>query len=213
MGKLTNGINGPFVGKVGTVVGSSWKGIPYMKGTYKKRTGRASLQEKSNRNKFAMAQRWLKPVISFVREGFKNYSPTVEGFLAAKSWLLLHSFEGTQPDISINPALVKLSHGSLPLPAGIRVEKGAGNRLQFSWNPATTEGVHGKDQAMLLAYGAAGDDSSVVSDIPGQFRETGAGSLKLPEGKKMTYHIYLAFLAYDRSRQSDSVYLGAVDAQ
>jgi hypothetical protein len=66
---------------------------------------------------------------------------------------------------------------------------------------------------MLLAYGAAGDDSSVVSDIPGQFRETGAGSLRLPEGKKMTYHIYLAFLAYDRSRQSDSVYLGAVDAE
>ena len=77
---------------------------PYTKGSYKKRTGRASLQEKGNRNKFAMAQRWLKPVISFVREGFKNYSPTVEGFLAAKSWLLLHSFEGTQPDISINPA-------------------------------------------------------------------------------------------------------------
>jgi hypothetical protein len=27
MRKLTNGINGPFVGKVGTVVGSSRKGI------------------------------------------------------------------------------------------------------------------------------------------------------------------------------------------
>ena len=112
MGKLINGINGPFLGKVGNGIGSSWKGIPYIKGPYKKRTGKASEGEKGNRNKFGMAQRWLQPALPFVREGFKNYSPTVDGFLAAKSWLLLHSFEGIQPDISINPALVKLSHGS-----------------------------------------------------------------------------------------------------
>ena len=132
MGKLINGINGPFLGKVGTASGSSWKGIPYIKGPYKKRTGKASKEEKGNRNKFAMAQRWLQPALSFVRQGFKNYSPTVDGFLAAKSWLLLHSFEGTQPDISINPALVKLSHGSLPLPANIRVEKINGSQLVVS---------------------------------------------------------------------------------
>jgi len=61
MGKLINGINGPFPGKVGTSIGSSWKGIPYIKGPYKKRTGKASKEEKGNRNKFAMAQRWFQP--------------------------------------------------------------------------------------------------------------------------------------------------------
>ena len=208
MGKLINGINGPFPGKVGTGIGSSWKGIPYIKGPYKKRTGKASEGERGNRNKFAMAQRWLQPVLDFVREGFKNYSPTVDGFLAAKSWLLLHSFEGIQPDISINPALVKLSHGSLPLPANIRVEKINGSRLQFSWDPASIEDSHPKDQVMLLAYDIDHRQTNIV--IPGQFRETGTDSMTLRPMKMRTYHIYLAFVAPDRSRQSDSVYLGSI---
>jgi hypothetical protein len=208
MGKLINGINGPFLGKVGPSIGSSWKGIPYIKGPYKKRTGRASREEKGNRNKFAMAQRWLQPALPFVRQGFKNYSPTVDGFLAAKSWLLLHSFEGIQPDISINPALVKLSHGSLPLPANIRVEKINGSQLQFSWDPARIEDSHPRDQVMLMAYDI--DHGQVSTVIPGQFRETGADSMQLSPQKKRTYHIYLAFVAQDRSRQSDSVYLGAI---
>jgi len=208
MGKLINGINGPFLGRVGTGIGSSWKGIPYIKGSYKKRTGKASKEEKGNRNKFAMAQRWLQPVLDFVREGFKNYSPIVDGFLAAKSWLLLHSFEGIQPDISINPALVKLSHGSLPLAANIRVEKINGSQLQFSWDPASIEDSHPKDQVMLLAYDIDHRQADIV--IPGQFRETGADSMPLHPTKMKTYHIYLAFVAPDRSRQSDSVYLGAI---
>lgn len=37
MGQLTHGINGPVKGKVGAIIGSSWKGIPYVKGPYKKR--------------------------------------------------------------------------------------------------------------------------------------------------------------------------------
>jgi hypothetical protein len=208
MGKLINGINGPFLGKIGTAIGSSWKGIPYVKGPYKKRTGRVSPEEKGNRNKFGMAQRWLQPTLDFVRQGFKNYSPTVDGFLAAKSWLLLHSFEGTQPDIFINPALVKLSHGSLPLPANINVEKKNGSLLQFSWDPANKEGGYSKDQVMMLAYDI--DHRSAIIEFPGQFRETGTDSLLLPALEMKTFHIYLAFLAYDRSSQSDSVYLGTI---
>ena len=55
MDKLINGINEPFPGKVGTASGSSWKGIPYIKGPYKKRTGKAGKEEKGNRNKFAFS--------------------------------------------------------------------------------------------------------------------------------------------------------------
>src|ERR1700676_3698466 len=104
MGRLVNGINGPFVGKVGSVIGSSWKGVPYMKGVYKQRTGKVGPGEQANRNKFRLA----------------------------KSWLLLHSFEGIQPDISINPALVKLSHGSLPLSADLMVELINESQIKFS---------------------------------------------------------------------------------
>jgi hypothetical protein len=209
MAKFNNGIMGPFTGKVGAVIGSSWKGIPYMKKLYKKRTKSPSAGEKANREKFKMAQLWLKPLTDFVRQGFNNYSPTVQGFLAAKSWLLRHSFEGKDPDISINPELVKLSHGTLPLPENIKVEKRNENELYFTWNPAHVPDGNLKDQVMLLAYDLTSPHPA-VENLNGQFRETGAEKAELPLTEGKTYHIYFAFVAHDRSRQSDSVYLGVI---
>jgi Family of unknown function (DUF6266) len=55
----------------------------------------------ANRNKFAMAQAWLKPLLPFVREGFNGYGTTVEGYLTAKSWLLQNCFMGIAPHISM----------------------------------------------------------------------------------------------------------------
>ena len=83
MAKFPSGINGPFVGKLGNLVGSTWKGIPYVK-TVNERTTPATDDEKSNRQKFALAQRWLRPLLDFVRQGFKGYSTTVEGFVSCQ---------------------------------------------------------------------------------------------------------------------------------
>src|SRR5690242_11507600 len=123
MATYTNGITGDFSGKVGTVIGSSWKGKPYMKSLHKKRTIPAHKMEQLNRNKFAMAHQWLQPITFFVRAGFKGYTDTVEGFLAAKSYLLKNAFEGVGDELVINPALMKVSYGDLPLPTNITAVK------------------------------------------------------------------------------------------
>lgn len=89
MGRYKDGINGAFKGKVGSVVGCSWKGINYMRSLPKTRTSTVlSEAEQANRQKFTIAHAWLKPLKDVIRLGFKNYSPTIEGFLAAKSYLL-----------------------------------------------------------------------------------------------------------------------------
>src|SRR5882724_9425976 len=137
MGKLIIGINGPVQGKIGTIVGSSWKGVPYVKGPYKKHTRKAAEGAARNRSKFALAHYWLQPLKVFVREGFRGYAERVEGFNAAKSYLLLHAFEGAAPNVTINPALVKVSSGNLPLPTGIAVSKAAAGQLSFTWDTIT----------------------------------------------------------------------------
>src|SRR6478736_3248269 len=168
MGKLINGIYGSFEGKVGAVVGSSWKGIPYIKSAYKKRTKKVSEKELANRNKFAMAQAWLQPLLPFVREGFKGYSKTVEGYLAAKSYLLQHCFTGVTPNINIDASLMKVSYGDLPLAANIKVKQGKNGVLQFTWNKAAVKGTSGQDQVMLLAYDV--DHKTAYYNLTGQFR-------------------------------------------
>jgi hypothetical protein len=208
MARLITGINGPFIGKVGTVVGSSWLGIPYMKAKYKRKK-RAGKKEKENRSKFAMAHFWLQPLLKFVREGFKDFSPRSRGFNAAKSYLLKNAFEGEQPDIRINPALVKLSAGDLPLSGNITAEKSGPEKISFTWDKAEIRGSDRYDQVMLVAYSIK--DRKVFYNITGQFRNTGADTLSVYEGK--TYHLWLAFTAADRSRQSDSVYLGEMNME
>jgi hypothetical protein len=207
MARFTQGINGPFTGRVGTVIGSSWRGMPYMKSYHKERTTKISKKEQQNRNKFAMVHSWLQPLLPFVREGFKNYSLRSYGFNAAKSYLLKNAIEGVQPDIFINPALVKLSAGSLPLSPGIVAEKSGPAEIRFSWDTAAVIDGSPDDQVMIVAYNVNIEfDPLLPYKVTGQFRSTGADTLKVDPGA--SYHLYLAFNAHDRSRQSDSVYLG-----
>lgn len=206
MGKLINGIHGSFEGKVGAVVGSSWKGIPYIKSRHKKRTRKVSDKELANRDKFTMAQAWLKPLLPFVREGFKGYSKTVEGYLAAKSYLLHNCFTGIKPNISIDSSLMKVSYGDLPLPANIKVKKGKNNALQFTWSKAAVKDTSGLDQVMLLAYDVG--NKMIYFTLTGQFRNVGSDVLMIDSTPGRSYQLYLAFTAADRSRQSNSVYLG-----
>ncbi|THU32465.1 hypothetical protein FAM09_27110 [Niastella caeni] len=210
MAKFTEGINGPFKGKVGTVIGASWKGIPYMRSRPKKRTSEPSEREMANRKKWAMSQFWLQPVLDFVQLGFKGYSPKSEGFVAAKSYLMKNAFESEGPDIHINPALVKVSAGDLPLPATMQITQLEARLIQFTWDTAFPgEKAHEGDQVMLLAYNI--DDGDADCNLIGQLRKNGSDVLKLSKNAAGTFHLYAAFNAYDRSRQSDSMYLGTVE--
>jgi Family of unknown function (DUF6266) len=205
MGRLLGGVNGQIQGKVGQISGSSRNGIPYIKGPYKSRTKTVSKKELFNRKKFAAAQVWLAPLLDFVREGFKGYSQRSQGFVAAKSWLLKNGFTGEKDDLRIDPALVKVSWGDLPNPEDIAVALTETGDLKFTWNPAN-DGSRYSDQIMMLAYDV--ERGYATLNTTGQLRRTGADILQLDRTNGNHFHVYAAFNAADRSRQSDSVYLG-----
>lgn len=208
MGKLIGGLNGPFIGKVGEVVGSSRNGIPYMKGLYKKRKKDVSQEEIFNRRKFATAQLWLKPLLPFVRVGFNGYSGKTGGFISAKSHLMRNTLKTDGNEIIIDPALVKVSYGDLPMAEGAAFSRTGPNELTFSWEPVTMQSEHGRDQVMMLAYCI--EEAKVVYLFPGQFRCVGQDILPIYQDMAAgsVLHIYIAFIASDRNRQSTSLYLG-----
>lgn len=93
MAKFNDGINGPFKGKVGTVVGVTWKGIHCMRSLPKERTSAPTKAQQANRKKWTLSQSWLQPITEFVRIGWKGYSQKSERFIAAKSHLMKNAFE------------------------------------------------------------------------------------------------------------------------
>lgn len=212
MAKFNEGINGPFSGKVGKVIGCSWKGIPYIRALPKKRSSKPSEKEMVSRKKWALSQQWLQPVLPIVQIGFKGYTLKSEGFVAAKSYLMKHAFEGEGSEIRINPALVKISAGNLPLPLIIQATRQDEYLVQFTWDTAhPNDEASSYDQVMLLAYDV--DNGETDYSLPGELRKKGSAILELSPYDPGTYHLYAAFVAYDRGRQSDSIYLGTVDVE
>ena len=105
--------------------------------------------------------------------------------------------------IVIDPALVKISHGNLPLPANIECVVQQSNIFRISWTPSYTNGY---DQLMVLAYDI--ENGRAEGKIYGNDRMNGEQLVPVlaPVGKN--FHIYIGFISGDRSRQSDSMYMG-----
>jgi hypothetical protein len=208
MAKIPLGINGPIVGTVGSVVGSSWKGEGHIKKKYKTRTKKITQKELGNRDKFGEGQFWLQPLTQFLRTGFRSTTARITGFNAAKAYLSYNAWEGTGADMRINPALMKVSVGKLPLSNDLAVEKSADGSLVFSWSPEEVPGGSRFDQVMMMAYDI--DNKVAVGVTTGQLRRAGSDTLPMNPPKGTTWHIYMAFNGFDRTTQSDSVYMGTI---
>lgn len=211
MAILRNGPNGGLSGKFGSVIGYRLNGQDIIKGLPKKRKKKRnpSKREQANRDKFAQMQAWLKPLLGFLQIGFKSYAPTFQGFVAAKSYNSKHAFMQKDDGSSyIDPALALVSFGSVVLPQTMNMEL-KDNEIVFTWS---TEGHYeGIDLAMVMAY--VPETGSVRYDLAAAKRYTGIAALLMPnEFIGQEVHVYLAFVAYDHSAQSNSHYLGVIKA-
>jgi len=106
MGTIKKGILGGFSGKVGTVVGASWKGIAYMRSLPQKVKNPRTLGQRMQRSKFALTLALLQPMTAFLRTGWKLYAHKQSPFNAAMSYAINNAVTGTYPDYDIDPSKV-----------------------------------------------------------------------------------------------------------
>ena len=83
MGKINLGILGSFSGKVGNVVGGSWKGISYMRAKASSVSNPRTDGQMGQRSKFALVLGILKPMTGFIRVGYKRFTIKQTAFNAA----------------------------------------------------------------------------------------------------------------------------------
>ena len=93
MGTIKQGILGGFSGKVGTVIGGSWKGISYMRSQAQSIKNPRTDAQMSQRTKFALALSFLKPMTELLRTGFKLYAKKKTAFNAAMSFTLANGLK------------------------------------------------------------------------------------------------------------------------
>ncbi|MBB6237535.1 hypothetical protein HDC90_002157 [Pedobacter sp. AK013] len=150
MATYSKGANGAFSGKVGSVIGSNWRSIDYLKGLPKKSSKPSTEPQLAQRSKFALAPLYLSPIKDILNIGFKDKQLNkLTGYNAAVKIFLNQAISGDYPDFVIDFSQVLLSKGSLSVFHGLNASL-QGADIVLNW------------QGVLNRYNAFTDDLLTV---------------------------------------------------
>jgi hypothetical protein len=209
MARFKKGILGGFSGKVGNVVGGSWKGIDYMRSLSQRRKGNPTPAQQAQQAKFKLAVQFLQPFSAVLSIGFRDQAVAMTGPNSAMRLVMGNAILGDYPDYSIDYAKVLISRGDLPNAAEASVSA-AGTTLGFTWSD-NSDGVRATptDQALLVVYCP---ELKQVEWRLNTAQRAGAGAtLEVPAFAGMEVQVWLSFVRADGRKTANSRHLGAVN--
>lgn len=209
MAIIEGGINGPFRGKIGSVIGYTLNGQNVIR-SVGRRTRPFTKLELLNQAKMKVTSAFLGPIKPFVKFGFQAQAPKgsrVGAFQLAQSQVRKYALEiDSEGNPFVNPAKVLISKGDLepPLNCSVRAE---GNRLFFRWDYLKASTYH---RLITLAYD--GDSFRFFRDL-GAEQSSGEDTWDLRglDSLEQPLHVYAAFRHTMTGELSNSVYCGAIE--
>lgn len=207
MGTIKQGILGGFSGKVGTVIGSSWKGISYMRGRAQNVKNPRTEGQMEQRSKFSLTLEFLKPITAYIRAGYKMYANKQTAFNAAMSYIVKNAVSGIYPNYMLDFSQVLVSRGSLTQPLNANATMAAG-KVSISWTDNSGQGdAQPIDVAMPLAFNT--DKGEAVFSTNSDTRADQLAELTFPaDWVGDTVEIYIGFISADGINVANSLYLG-----
>jgi len=209
MGTIKQGILGGFSGKVGNIVGASWRGIDYIRSMPASVHNPRTEAQVSQRNRFSLVGKMLKTIVPIIRIGFAGSVGTGKSaFSVAMSYNVKNAVIGLFPDFEINFDAVKISSGDLYGAANAEASSAAGS-ISFVWDTDLLNNAAATDKVILLAFNAVTGEASY--DMNAATRADGSGSLAVPpawDGGQVD--TYLALTSADGKIVSNSVYTGRI---
>ncbi|MBO7625641.1 MAG: hypothetical protein J6S82_10140 [Bacteroidales bacterium] len=208
MGTIKQGILGGFSGKVGTVVGGSWKGITYMRSMPESVANPRTEKQQKQRSKFSLVQSFLRPIMPVIRIGYRGMADRQTAYNAATSHILKNAITGTYPNFTISYPNVLIAKGGLPNVSGTAAKNG-GN-IVFTWTNNSGEGAAlATDVAYAVVYNASRNEAACSNEAV-----SSAGTVSVAvqagwvTGNKLEAYLFLT--SADESEVSTSVFLGEI---
>ena len=153
MGIINQGILGGFSGKVGNVVGGSWKGIDYMRIMPSSVANPQTPAQLDHRKKFSVTMSFLQPLTQFLRVGFKNFAVRMSGINAAMSYNYHNALTGTYPDYAIDYPIALVARGNLAPALNQVAASTVAATILFTWDDNSSEiGASALDKSLLVVY-------------------------------------------------------------
>ena len=207
MGIINKGILGGFSGTVGTVVGSTWKGITYMKSQPAKRSAPSSPAQLDQQAKFTTAMKYVQSMSGLVMTSFRNYAVKMTGVNNAFSYTLKNAITGSYPNYTIDYSLSLISRGDLPNATTPSAVASASHIVTFNWTNNTGIGkAKANDKAILAVYCPEFNQTLYTTGSAARSVGTDTLDATLFAGKQV--ETYIGFISEDGKDIANSVYTG-----
>ena len=217
MATFHQGVHGLVRGRIGSVVNTIWRRIGIMRIIPASVSNPRTPAQVAQRTKFALVVQFLRPLLRFVKIGFKGYAVRQTAFNAAMSYHMQHAVVGEFPDQAIDFSLVRVSQGTLPRALSAQATALGERKVSVSWDPKSDfRDVNPNDQAIIVAYNP--DKEHVNYWLDAGVRGDEETEVVMPQAYTGdTVHIYLLFgaiadLVHSGTHEtiSNSVYAGGV---
>lgn len=209
MGKIKKGILGGFSGKVGAVVGASWRGIDYMRGLPRLSKKPRSEGQNAQTSKMRLFRGFLLGIDNIVAKCFQNYSQYTE-MNAALSYNMIHAVTGNYPEFVVDfPALV-FAKGELLGSWNPKAISKKANQVTVSWKNRTFCNMSaGDNEVNIIIYDSETNQFHVFENVG--LRSDKSITLAVPgDVSGNTMHCYLSFYSTKFKISSTNEYLGEI---
>lgn len=217
MATYKQGVHGDFSGRVGNIVGSSWKGRSVMKIRPAKVNNPRTPAQQANRGRFSLMGRFLSTQSRLIRIGWNAVAQNTTAFNEAMRYNLSEAIDGEHPDLFIDFSKVKLSHGQLPVPANLQVTAASSQSLNLVWENNSNQPLsNGSDLLMVGLYDQLSGEGYTLT---GSFtRQQEAALIILPDNwKNRTVEVFVFLVSTlgigslkSAEHISSTVYAGSV---
>ena len=207
MAIISKGILGGFHGKVGEIVGSSWRGINVIR-SLPKRVKRASTEKQIiQRAKFSLVIAFIKPLREFLLKSYNDRSlKQLTSTNLISSEILREAVKGEYPNLILDYSKITISKGSLtqlPDLNYVKTEK----TLDLTWK--SNEGLLGETKALNVFGIIFSEKNRNFSLIKIGTYNLLKGSINLDTYKKGEKFVVWLFNSDEPNvKFSDSIFLG-----
>ncbi|ADY52749.1 hypothetical protein Pedsa_2197 [Pseudopedobacter saltans DSM 12145] len=213
MAILKEGINGPFSGKVGSIVGYQLNGQTVIRGLPKVVKRKPTALTSLNRARMKAVSEFLKPLKQVIDFGYRNIAPRgsrVGTFQAAQSYTFRNAIDYDEDNVPyVNPEKVLVFRGDLMEPLLLAVTREE-NNVYIQWDTVQYEYKRG----ILVVMAYAIENGQIWFDEGGAKISDGSFIWNLGEAASFAsyphLHIYVGVYDVVGNELSDSVYGGCV---
>lgn len=210
MARFLKGIHGAYSGKVGNVIGSSWRNVSYVRSLPRPSNKPASPLQLAQRDKFSLVMAFLNPLKDLLNIGYSDVMQTNStGYNQAMRDALKHGVKGDYPNQEIDYSKIRISRGSLSNLAEVAWVETNDLEVEMTWQQARSRFMgNADDSVILLVYNI---DKKAFDIVEENTREEEMISIQFPASYSGDTIVGWVFTGHrDGIKTSNSHYLGEI---